>query len=66
MVYGILMWLLDVWIVDGLMSESRTRIINLCMLASYMKHFAKFLAILHNNASFFNFCLIINFGFLCI
>ena len=33
------------------------------MRASYMKHFAKFLAILHHNASFFNFCFIINFGF---
>ena len=30
------------------------------MRASYMKHFAKFLAILHHNASFFNFCFIIN------
>ena len=29
-----------------------------------MKHFAKFLAILHHNASFFNFCFIINFGFI--
>ena len=29
------------------------------MHASYMKHFAKFLAILHHNASFFNFCIII-------
>ena len=34
------------------------------MRASYMKHFAKFLAILHHNASFFNFCFIINFGFI--
>ena len=32
------------------------------MRASYMKHFAKFLAILHHNASFFSFCFIINFG----
>ena len=29
-----------------------------------MKHFTKFLAILHHNASFFNFCFIINFGFI--
>ena len=34
------------------------------MRASYMKHFAKFLAILHHNASFFKFCFIINFGFI--
>ena len=34
------------------------------MRASYMKHFAKFLVILHHNASFFNFCFIINFGFI--
>ena len=34
------------------------------MRASYMKHFTKFLAILHHNASFFNFCFIINFGFI--
>ena len=29
------------------------------MLASYMKQIAKFLALLHHNASFFNFCIII-------
>ena len=29
------------------------------MLASYMMQIAKFLAILHHNASFFNFCIII-------
>ena len=34
------------------------------MRDSYMKHFTKFLAILHHNASFFNFCFIINFGFI--
>ena len=34
------------------------------MRASYRKHFAKFLAILHHIASFFNFCFIINFGFI--
>ena len=33
------------------------------MRASYMKHFAKFLAILHHIASFFTFCFIINFLF---
>ena len=30
------------------------------MLASYMMQIAKFLAILHHNASFYNFCIIIN------
>ena len=30
------------------------------MLASYMMQIAKFLAILHHNASFYNFCFIIN------
>ena len=34
------------------------------MCASYMKHFTKFLAFLHHNASYFNFCFIINFGFI--
>ena len=29
------------------------------MVASYMKQIAKFLALLHHNASFFNFCIII-------
>ena len=29
------------------------------MLASYMKQIAKFVALLHQNASFFNFCIII-------
>ena len=32
------------------------------MLASYMKQIAKFLALLHHNASFYNFCFIIKFS----
>ena len=34
------------------------------MVASYMKQIAKFLALLHHNASFLNFCFIINLGFI--
>ena len=64
-ILAILITYLNVWSPNT--AEHETRVQNThhkFMRASYMKHFAKFLAILHHIASFFNFCFIINFCFI--
>ena len=52
-------------VTDSSLSNGSRRVVkshHKFMLASYMMQIAKFLALLHHNASFYNFCFIIKFS----